>query len=201
VDDCLKRRLAPTDDLPEMTNPAFSQLSSVLREERGFMLIEMLAVIPLMLITFIAIFNLYRVSVHEQDRGDARAHGIVQQKNGLERMSRELRDSVAVRYTTSEIVEAQISTGGNWVRYDCSGTTCRRSEGPAQGNYTIGPAPVVTGVHSAEFHTMSNSGGTLVPDYVNPTYVSVTLRVSVKGASNPIVLSDGFNLRNLTTPE
>ena len=47
---------------------------------------------------------------------------------------------------------------------------------------------------------VSNSGGSLLPDYVNPTYVTVTLRVTAKGASNPIVLNDGFNLRNLTTP-
>ena len=65
---------------------------------------------------------------------------------------------------------------------------------------STGPVTVVSNVLSAEFHTSANSGGTLVPDYVNPTYVTVTLRVTAKGASNPIVLNDGFNLRNLTTP-
>jgi hypothetical protein len=31
---------------------------------------------------------------------------------------------------------------------------------------------------------------------VNPTFVSVKLEVSVKGANNPIVLDGGFALRN-----
>ena len=183
-----------------MRHPAYRHVSSLLRDERGFTLVEILAAVPLMLIIFFAVFQLYEVAVREQSRGDARVRGIVQQKNGLERMSRELRDSVAVRYRSSEVIDAQISTGGNWVRYDCSGTTCRRSQGPNESTYTQGPVTLIDGVHSAEFHTLSNSAGTLVPDFVNPTYVSVTLRVSVKDAKNPIVLSDGFNLRNLTTP-
>jgi competence protein ComGC len=183
-----------------MTNHAFSHVKSLLRDERGFTMAEMLVVIPLMLLIFFAVFNLYEVSVREQDRGDARVRGIVQQKNGLERMTRELRDSVSLKYQNSEVLDAQISSGGPWARYDCSGTSCKRYQGATQGSLTTGPVTIVGSVHSAEFQTLSNNGGTLVPDYVNPTYVAVTLRVSVKGATNPLVLSDGFNLRNLTTP-
>jgi Tfp pilus assembly protein PilW len=183
-----------------MTSHAFRHVSSFIRDERGFSLVELLAAIPLMLMVFFATYQLYEVAVREQDRGDARVRGVVQQKNGLERMSRELRDSVAVKYQTSEIIDAQISSGGPWARYDCSGTSCRRWQGATQGALTTGPVTIVGNVHSAEFQTLTNSGGVLVPDYVNPTYVNVTLRVSVKGAKNPIVISDGFNLRNLTTP-
>jgi hypothetical protein len=185
---------------PGTTKRALNHASSLLRDERGFSLIEILAVLPLMLLVFFAVFQLYEVSVREQSRGDARVRGIVDEKNGLERISRELRDSVAVKYQSSEVIDAQISSGGRWLRYDCSGTSCKRYEGPAQGSFDTGPVPVIKSVQSAEFHTLSNSGGALVPDFVNPTYVSVTLRVSVKDATNPIVLSDGFNLRNLTTP-
>jgi prepilin-type N-terminal cleavage/methylation domain-containing protein len=184
-----------------MTKHAASHLSHALRDERGFTLIEMLVAIPLMLIVFIAVFNLYDVSVREQSRGEARVRGIVDQKNGLERMSRELRDAVSVRYQTSEVIDAQISSAGRWLRYDCSGTSCKRYEGPSQGTFDTGPVTLIDNVHSAEFQTLADVGGTLTPDFVNPTYVSVTLRVSVKDASNPIVLSDGFNLRNLTTPQ
>lgn len=183
-----------------MTNHVIKRVSSLMRDERGFTLTELLAAIPLMLMIFFATFQLYEVAVHEQDRGDARVRGIVQQKNGLERISRELRDSVALEYQTSEIMDAQMSSGGPWVHYDCSGTTCKRWQGATQGALTTGPVTVVSNVLSAEFHTYSNSGGTLLPDYVNPTYVTVTLRVTAKGATNPIVLNDGFNLRNLTTP-
>jgi Tfp pilus assembly protein PilW len=183
-----------------MTRHARKHVSSLIRDERGFTLVELLAAIPLMLMIFFATFQLYEVAVREQDRDDARVRSIVQQKNGLEKISRELRDSVALEYQTSDIMDAQISSGGPWVHYDCSGTTCRRWQGATQGALTTGPVTIVSNVLSAEFHTYSNSSGSLIPDYVNPTYVTVTLRVTAKGASNPIVLNDGFNLRNLTTP-
>jgi hypothetical protein len=185
-----------------MANRKFSRVMPLLREERGaFMLTEMLVVIPMMIAILLGIFFLYRVSVREQEQGDARVRGLVGQKNGLERISRELRDAAAVKYKTSEIVDAQITAGGNWLRYDCSGTSCRRYEGPTEGTgFTQGPVVIVPDVYSAQFQTFSNSGGTLQPDFVNPTYVTVTLKVTVKGATNPIVLDDGFNLRNLTNP-
>lgn len=183
-----------------MRNEVFSHASKLARDERGFSLIEILAVLPLMLLTFFAVFQLYEVAVREQSRGDARVRSIVGQKNGLERISRELRDSVAVKYQNSEVIDAQISSGGRWLRYDCSGTSCKRYEGPSQGTFDTGPVTLISNVQSAEFHTLTNSGGSLVPDYVNPTYVTVTLRVTAKDANNPIVLNDGFNLRNLTTP-
>jgi Tfp pilus assembly protein PilW len=187
-------------NLPVMPHRVFRHVQAVLREESGFSLIELLAVIPLMLLVFFTVFNLYDVSVREQDRGESRVRSLVQQKNGLERMSRELRDAFAVKYQTSEIIDAQMASGGRWLRYDCSGTTCRRSEGPTQGTFDKGPVTMISGVQSAEFQTLSSVGGTFQPDFVNPTYVTVTLRVSVKGANNPIVLNDGFNLRNLTNP-
>jgi competence protein ComGC len=187
-------------NLPVMPNRAFRHAWSALRKESGFMLVEMLAVIPLMLLVFFGVYQLYEVSVNQQSRGEARVRSIIEQKNGLERMSRELRDSFAVRYQTSEILDAQMASGGRWLRYDCSGTSCRRSEGPSQGVFDKGPVTVISGVQSAEFQTLSSNGGSFQPDFVNPTYVTVTLRVSVKGASNPIVLNDGFNLRNLTNP-
>jgi hypothetical protein len=37
------------------------------------------------------------------------------------------------------------------------------------------------------------------PDLVNPTYVTITLEIAVKGASNPISLHDGVALRNLVS--
>jgi hypothetical protein len=185
---------------PSITSP-FRKLSSLLRNESGCTLIEMLAVIPLMILVIFAIYQLYDVSVKEQVRGDARVRSIVEQKNGLERISRELRDAFAVKYQSSDVIDAQIASGGRWFRYDCSGTSCKRSEGAAQGTFDTGPVTVIANVQSAEFQTLSNSNGTLVPDYVNPTYVTVTLRVTAKGSSSPIVLNDGFNLRNLTTPQ
>jgi hypothetical protein len=188
-------------NFPGMANRVLSRARALLRDERGVLtLAELLAVIPLMLVVLIGVFNLYRVSVREQDRGDARVRSLVEQKNGLERMSRELRDATAVKYKTSEIVDAQMTTNGRWLRYDCSAGSCKRSEGPGEGLVDKGPYVIIPGVQSAEFQTLAATNGTFQPDFVNPTYVTVTLRVTVKDAKNPIVLNDGFNLRNLTTP-
>jgi len=150
---------------------------------------------------FVATVGLYDISVREQANSESRVRALIGHKNALERMTRELRDAVAVRYNSSEVLDAQISAAGRWVRYDCSGSTCRRAEGPSQGVFDGEPKPVVADVHSADFQLFSNVPGVgLQPDYINPSYVQITLKVRVRGAENPITLSDGFNLRNLTRP-
>jgi hypothetical protein len=184
-----------------MAERARRHASACLREERGVAsLAELISVIPIMLIVLGSVLGLYSLAVRQQDRTDARVRSLIDQKNGLERISRELRDAVALRYQTSEIVDAQISSGGRWLRYDCSGTACKRYEGPSEGVFDRGPVTLVDDVRSAEFELLANSATGFQPDYVNPTYVSVRLRVNVRGAENPIVLEDGFNLRNLTRP-
>jgi hypothetical protein len=178
------------------------RISSFLREEEGALgLTELLVAIPLMLTIFATTLGLYNFSVGDQTRVEGRVRSLIDQKNGLEQISRELRDSFAVEYQTSEIVDAQISSGGRWLRYDCSGSACKRSEGPSQGVFDSGPEVVISNVQSADFQLLADVPGVgFEPNYVDPTYVTITLRVGVKGANNPIVLDDGFNLRNLTTP-
>jgi hypothetical protein len=66
------------------------------------------------------------------------------------------------------------------------------------------PSTLITGVQYADFQLQadhSDTGGGFQPDFVNPTFVTFTLRVDVDGYSNPIELDDGFNLRNLTRPD
>jgi hypothetical protein len=185
-----------------MARDARRRISSHLKEQRGAVgLTELLVAIPLMLAIFATTLGLYNFSVREQTHGEGRVRTLIEQKNGLERISRELRDAFAVEYQTSEILDAQISAGGRWLRYDCSGTTCKRSEGASQGLFDTGPEVVISDVQSADFQLLADVPGVgFEPNYVDPTYVTITLRVGVKGANNPIVLDDGFNLRNLTTP-
>src|SRR5919197_1696589 len=174
-----------------------------LRHERGEMtLISLLVVVPIAIVIFAAVLRLYDVSRNAEDRSNSRVNSLIDQKNALERMSRELRDSVALKYVSSEVIDAQISAGGRWARWDCSGSSCKRYEGPSQGVFDKGPAILLTGVRSADFEFYSDDGnGNLQPNFIDPTYVTVSVRVNVKGASNPVVLDDGFNLRNLTAPE
>ncbi len=184
-----------------MLSRARRQLSSLIRNERGALtLTELLVAIPIMLAVFGATLGLYNLSVSSQSRDEGRTRNLIEQKNGMERMSRELRTAIAIRFLSQETVDAQLASTRRWVRYDCSGTSCRRYEGPNQGQFDRGPESVVSNVQQADFQLMSTSSGNgLQPDYVNPTYMVVTVQVSVKGYSNPIALDDGFNLRNLTT--
>jgi type II secretory pathway pseudopilin PulG len=173
----------------------------LVREERGMLsLTELLVAIPMMLAVFGATLYLYSISVHSQQRTERRTQALVHQKNGLERMSRELRTAVAVHYETSEIVNAQLARGSNWVRYDCSSGQCSRYQGATEGSWTSGPVPVIKGVQYADFQLLADSPPAgLQPNYVSPSYIVITLKVTVAGAKSPIVLNDGFNLRNLTS--
>ena len=184
-----------------MLSRARKHLASLVRDERGVMtLTELLVAIPIMLAVFGATLGLYNLSVSSQSRDEGRTRGLVNEKNGMERMSRELRTAIAVRYLNQEVIDAQLASTKRWVRYDCSGTSCKRYEGPSQGQFDTGPAAVVNNVQQADFQLLSTAAGNgLQPDYVNPTYMVVTVQIGVKGYSNPIALNDGFNLRNLTT--
>lgn len=164
---------------------------------------ELLVAVPIMVLLLAAVFGIYNVSVREQSQSQSRVSTLVGQKNGLERISRELRDAEAVEFQTSEVVDAQVSGAGRWVRFDCSSTTCRRLEGPSPGVFDKPPMTLISGVEYANFQFLADteSGGGFQPDFVNPTYVTFTLKVDVAGADNPIQLEDGFNLRNLTRPE
>ena len=120
-------------------------------------------------------------------------------KNRLERMSRGWKLGRG-QCQTSRSSTRRSRRVGRGLATTARAPAARRWQGATQGALTTGPVTIVSNVHSAEFRALANSSGVLVPDYINPTYVNVTLRVSVKSAKNPIVISDGFcNLRNLTT--
>ncbi|KKL17067.1 hypothetical protein LCGC14_2489270 [marine sediment metagenome] len=175
------------------------------RDERGALsLIELLAVIPLALVVFGSVLFMYHSAVSQQAGGEVRVRSLLQQKTGLERMTRELRQAIGIRVVSSQLLKAQASAG-EWVSYECSNGSCRRSTASTEGGVPNSSAVVVINSVPATdtdiFQLYSrDDAGNLLPDFVNPTYVTVTLRVSVTDADNPIVLHDGLDLRNLSTP-
>jgi hypothetical protein len=183
-----------------MLKRARKHCSYLIRDERGVLsLAELLVAIPIMLAVFGATVYLYDMSVHSQQRSERQSQTLVHQKNGLERMSRELRTAIALKYQTQEIVDAQLGRTNRWIRYDCSTGQCNRYEGASQGSWTAGPVPVIRNVQYADFQLLADTPPNgLQPNYVSPSYVVITLKVTVPGAKTPIVLNDGFNLRNLT---
>src|SRR2546426_6306231 len=145
---------------------------SLVRDQRGVMnLTELLVAVPIMLAVFGATIGLYDLSVRSQSRDESRIRALIDQKNGLERMSRELRAAISVKYQTNEIVDAQLTPSKRWVRYDCSTQSCKRSEGPSQGVFDSGPIVTIPNVLSVDFQLWSDvppSG--LHSDYINPSY-------------------------------
>jgi hypothetical protein len=172
---------------------------SLQREHGEVTLAELLVAAPIALILLVATLTLHLASSRQQERTDIRVHALIQQRQGLERMTRELRQATSITPASSVAVEALIwlrpASGGQAVqrrvRYDCSGHACERFEGPAGGSLTPSPGVLVADVVNADVFDFQ-------PDLVNPDYVTVTLEVEVRGAPNPISLRDGVGLRNLT---
>ena len=171
-----------------------------LRSERGILLVEILTVLPMLAIIMLGSYVLYTVGARSQRDTTGRVQSLVQQRNGLERMTREMRQATAITPVSSQVLDGTTwvrpSDGGpsvqRRVRYDCSGGTCNRWEGPPGGALTAGPVPVIADVQNADVFSLE-------PNTVNPTRVVTRVEVSVRGASNPITLDGGFALRNVLT--
>ena len=171
-----------------------------LRSERGTLLVEILTVLPMLAIIMLGSYMLYTVGARSQRDTTGRVQSLVQQRNGLERMTREMRQATAITPVSSQVLDGTTwvrpSDGGpsvqRRVRYDCSGGTCNRWEGPPGGALTTGPVPVIADVQNADVFSLE-------PNTVNPTRVVTRVEVSVRGAANPITLDGGFALRNVVT--
>ena len=171
-----------------------------LRSERGVGLIELLTVLPMLAVVLLGIYALYNVGAKGQKDTDTRVRSLIQQQNGLERISREMRQATSITPVSSQIIDGTTwvrpSGGGasalRRVRYDCTTGTCNRYEGPVGGSLSTGPVPVITSVINPDVFELS-------PDTIDPTYVVTRVEVHVAGATNPITLDGGFALRNLQT--
>jgi type II secretory pathway pseudopilin PulG len=186
-------------DIPTLSrNRALPQnIWSRLACERGFNLVELLVVIPMMAIVLLGIYALYNVGAHAQRQNDIRVTTLLREQNGLERMTREMRQAITFTPVSSQILDAEtyVRPSGSGasverhVRYECLDGSCVRYEGPANSAFTTGPETVIPNVQNPDVFSFS-------PDSVNPTFVSVKLEVQVQGAANPIILDGGFALRN-----
>ena len=172
------------------------------------------------------VFQCLVTTFHRQGEIERRTETVEQAQTGLERMTRELRQAGWLYFSSSSVVDldALVRTGSSatsvhrHVRYDCSGTSCIRYEGPAvafppPANSTwtgsqivIGPQPgdsltrygTVVG-HDVFFpQRVTAPSGQTVADFVDPDVLLVRLRLKVPaGGNNGIVqVQDGISLRN-----
>jgi hypothetical protein len=190
----------PEMDIPSPSSqpPVPTPARRFFRGERGLGLIELLVVMPMMAVVLLGIYALYNVGAKSQRQNTARVSTLLREQNGLERMTREMRQAVSFTPVSSQVLDAvtyvRPSGGGSsvqrHVRYECLDGACTRFEGAVGGALGTGEV-VVAALQNPDVFFFS-------PDSVNPTYVSVKLEVAVKNATNPIVLDGGFALRNQT---
>jgi Tfp pilus assembly protein PilV len=196
-------------------NPRIRRLTLALGHQAGFTLHELLVVATMLVIIVLAVFGLYRVAANEQSRIQSSASGLQAQRIGLERMTRELRKASIVcqayptcagGFTNSTSIDFKACTASSssgcsevWIRYNCSGS-------PAQA---VPPAFTPRACLRSESTSANSLGGAesvLIGDvatsptgiftFTSPDYVTVSMRVVTKGASNPISIQDGVRLRN-----
>jgi hypothetical protein len=143
------------------------------------------------------------VGIRNQHSTAKATDALTQQRVGLERMTREIRQATSFTLINSQVVELstyvhQAYDGTNAtlrrVRYDCSnGEVCRRSEGPVGGAFTAVDVEIVNVVNNTDVFDPR--------PVLFPTWVGITLRVRAEGeqasARRIITLRDGVDLRNV----
>ena len=77
-----------------------------LRSERGVGLVELLVVIPMMAVVLLGIYALYNVGAHGQRQNNLRVTTLLREQNGLERMTREMRQAITFTPVSSQILDA-----------------------------------------------------------------------------------------------
>jgi prepilin-type N-terminal cleavage/methylation domain-containing protein len=178
------------------------RLRSLIADERGFNLVELLVVIPMVSVVLLGMYALYNVGAKGQQQNYNRVTTLLRDQNGLERVTREMRQATDFTPVSSQVLDATTwvrqpsdgsAAGPRRVRYECLSGSCTRYEGAVGSSLGTGET-VITGVQNPDVFFFS-------PDDVNPNYLTVKLEVSVKNASNPIVLDGGFALRNLETQQ
>jgi type II secretory pathway pseudopilin PulG len=154
--------------------------------EAGHTLVELLVAIILALVVFGAALTAYQVSVRGERETQARSQAVLDARTAMNRMVRELREGIApVTLVGTTVILFQVpTTGGNqWVRYDCTGGSCRRAQAatqPPSANLVL-----VDDVVNTDVFTATADG----------RQVAIKLRIGA-GDHAPAHLADGATLRN-----
>ena len=183
-----------------------------LRVERGFGLIELVLVMALFMFVLVAALSVVETGQRVGPKDTERANAMQEQRAGLYRMVRELRQAHQVLGTSDRSMEVLVRIARNdthetrHVAYSCSDESpgeCIRKETtvgqplPQDGDVVIdrvlnwaSPSPPVF-----TFPDDASNG-------IRPEYVTVTVQVPAKGGrqngyGNKMTLEDGFHARNV----
>jgi Tfp pilus assembly protein PilW len=180
----------------------------LVKDESGITLVELLVAMTLGVVVMGGVLILLIGAMRAQPKLENQSTNIQTARFVLERMTRELRNGIAVDKATASSVSFQTyvrhtTCGGSTmaastvaatkceVTYSCAGTSCTRIEA-APGTYTGTAVTIFSGLNN------SSSVFAYKPSSTLPTFVEATLKVPDSSGSGALTISDGASLRNAT---
>jgi Tfp pilus assembly protein PilW len=177
------------------------------RSDAGFTLVELLVASAMGVVVLSGVTAMVIGVMRAQPDVSKRAQNISTGRWVLERLTRELRNGVAVvKATPSEVsfrtYVRRATCGGAAsagsapaieckVTYSCTTTTCSRGEAPPTSESTGTMTPIFSENDGSEVFSYS-------PSATTPTYVGITLHIADPGGAPDLTISDGASLRNAT---
>ena len=205
--------------------PDLSRLR-LIRGQGGSTLIELLVAMPMAVALLGLTSQAFVTGSKDQRRLERRTAALNQIHIGLERMTRELRQTNWVYFTSSQIVDAEAMVRSSptsravrrHVRYDCTTGRCIRYEGPPvpfppsvaavwdSSAVVIGSEPTdeiafdgkVLGHNVFVPKRVDPTTGETAVDYLDPDLLHIVLKIKVDGLDAPVEVADGVSFRNST---
>ncbi len=214
----------------------YPRLRRLVQGQGGSTLIELLIAMPIAIMLLGLVVQSLGTAGRDQQDIEGRSEALTNGQIGLEKMTHELRQASWLYFRSSSVVDVNVpvratatASGTNrLVRFDCSGETCTRSEGPPV-MFPPPAAPTFTKTQTL-IGSDSSDGGRRATDRSSATTSSVprtsiptrgsarrtsstpttsrsacSSRSAIAASStketkdHPIVISDGVSLRNRTT--
>lgn len=189
-----------------MLRPLTRRLNGAPSED-GFTLVELLVAAAMGTVVMGAVVLLVIGAVKTQPKISKQAQNITTARWVLNRMTREIRNGVAVKEKSASMVSfegyvrrstcggsAALASGSSAIKcritYECSTTACYRKESAPEVNG--GTAKKIFGGID------SNQVFSYAPNETQPTYVKITLRLPNPSGSGALTITDGASLRNAT---
>jgi type II secretory pathway pseudopilin PulG len=173
----------------------------------GLTLVELLIASTMAVVIVGAAGSMLISALRDQPNLSGRAQNIASARWALERLTREIRQGVAVDRATANEVSLRTyvrrtacGSSGTLepskpaieceVTYACSSNACTRTES-SPGSFEGTAVKVFDGIDSSEVFSYT-------PSVEEPTYVGISLRLPNPAGSGSLAISDGANLRNAT---
>jgi hypothetical protein len=174
----------------------------IVHDQAGLLLIEEVVAIGLLAVVLSAVLLSLEVAGRTAPRDVERGHALHETQVGLDSMARELRQASAINATTPNLMDVNVTRDGQTVRvrYDCHSPHCVREQLAADGSVSserVLIEPLLNGTATDPVFSFTP------PDTLPPSYVEARVEVPARGSGqdgyeHPIVLDDGFELRNVS---